>query len=415
MSLKYDQETIQLPESWKAKAPLLITAAVVLLAVGAGLCFVGGISSGDEAKASMKYLTHSYLANFMFLFSFSIGALFFVLIQFLTRAGWSTSILRVAEILMAILPWSAVLFLPIILFMFAGDSSLYAWNQPKENIGNAIIAAKTGYLAVGFFTIRTLIYVGLLSMMAMWFFAKSRAQDETGDVELSLDRQKWSAPMVMAFALIVSFAAFDWVMSIDADWYSTIFGVYIFTASMLAFFALMAILCMKLQQAGKLQNLVSVEHYHDMGKFMFGFTLFWAYIAFSQLLLIWYADIPEETNWYRVRLEHGWEYFSYGMIFVHFAIPFLALMSYHVRRHRTALFFWSCWLIVVHWMDMTYLILPNVPGGLPVLPFLGHFLGGVGMLLILFAFFTIRASGVPLVAMRNPRLPEALTYTNPLL
>lgn len=415
MSLKIDQETVQLPASWKGKAPLLIVAAVILLAVGAGLCFVGGLPSGDDGKLSLKYLTHSYLANFMFLFSFSIGALFFVLIQFLTRAGWSTSIRRVAEIVMAVLPWSAILFLPILLLLFFGDSSLYDWNKPAAEIDNSLILAKKGYFATGFFTFRSLVYIGLLSLMAVWFFSKSRAQDETGDVELSLDRQKWSGPMLFAFSLVVSFIAFDWVMSIDADWYSTIFGVYFFSASMMATFALLVIINMLLQRSGKLKGLVNIEHYHDMGKFMFGFVMFWAYIAFSQLILIWYANIPEETVWYKVRLSDGWQYFSYGLIFIHFVLPFLGLMSRHVRRHKTALFFWACWLVFVHWVDMTYLIMPNVPGGLPIVPLLGHLLGGIGMFALLFAFFIVRASGVPLVATRDPRLPEALTYANPLL
>lgn len=415
MSLKYDQETVQIPETWKAKAPLLISAALICLVVGAGLCFVGGKSANVPGVSATKYVMHSYLSNFMFLFSFSLGALFFILIQFLTRAGWSSSIRRVAEILMAVLPWSAVLFVPVLLMLFANDTSLYEWNQSAEAIENSVIRAKIGYLERGFFTFRTVLYIGLLSGIALWYFNKSRAQDETGDVELSIDRQKWAGPMVMVFSLTASFAAFDWVMSIDADWYSTIFGVYIFSASMMAFFALMVVLCMNLQNAGKIKDLVTIEHYHDMGKFMFGFVMFWSYIAFSQLLLYWYGNIPEETYWYKVRLMGGWEYFSYGLIFVHFIIPFLGLMSHHVRRHRTGLYFWACWLIVVHWMDMTYLVMPNVPGGLPVLPLVGHFVGGVGMLLMLSAFFIIRSSGVPLVAMRDPRLPEALTYTNPLL
>ena len=257
----------------------------------------------------MKYLVHSYLANFMFLFTFSLGALFFVLIQFLTRAGWSSSIRRIAEIIMAILPWSAVLFLPLVVLLYTPEgSALYEWNSPAEEIHNSIIRDKTGYLEKGFFTVRTFLYFGLLTGMALWYFSKSRQQDETGDVELSLARQKWAGPLIMVFSLTVTFAIFDWVMSIDADWYSTIFGVYVFSASMMAFFAMMVVINMTLQNAGKLKNLVTVEHYHDMGKFMFGFVMFWSYIAFSQLVLIWYANIPEETNWFRFRLEGGWGY-----------------------------------------------------------------------------------------------------------
>jgi len=334
----------------------------------------------------------------------------------LTRAGWSSSIRRIAEIIMAILPWSAVLFLPLVVLLYTPEgSALYEWNSPAEEIHNSIIRDKTGYLEKGFFTVRTFLYFGLLTGMALWYFSKSRQQDETGDVELSLARQKWAGPLIMVFSLTVTFAIFDWVMSIDADWYSTIFGVYVFSASMMAFFAMMVVINMTLQNAGKLKNLVTVDHYLYMCKFMFGFVMFWSYIAFSQLVLIWYANIPEETNWFRFRLEGGWGYYSYSLIFLHFAIPFLGLMSRHIRRNRAALFFWACWLIAVHWMDMTFLIMPNVPGGFPVIPMLGHLLGGAGMLCVFAALFIVRSSGVPLVAMRDPRLPEALTYTNPLL
>lgn len=414
MSLKYDKETIEMPSNWKQLAPVLICAGLICLVVGAGLSFMGGKTDGGASP--MKYLTHSYLANFMFLFTFSLGALFFILIQFLTRAGWSSSIRRIAEIIMAMLPWSAVLFLPLIVLLYTPEgSALYEWNAPAEEIHNSVIRDKIGYLEKGFFTVRTFLYFGLLTGMALWYFSKSRQQDETGDVELSLARQKWAGPLIMIFSLTVTFAIFDWVMSIDADWYSTIFGVYVFSASMMAFFAMMVVINMTLQNAGKLKNLVTVEHYHDMGKFMFGFVMFWSYIAFSQLVLIWYANIPEETNWFRFRLEGGWGFYSYSLIFLHFAIPFLGLMSRHIRRNRTALFFWACWLIAVHWMDMTFLIMPNVPGGFPVVPMLGHLLGGVGMLFVFAALFIVRSSGIPLVAMRDPRLPEALTYTNPLL
>lgn len=250
--------------------------------------------------------------------------------------------------------------------------------------------------------------------MAYFFFGHSRKQDETGDVEHSIARQKWAGPCIMIFALSVSFAAFDWVMSIDADWYSTIFGVYVFAAGMMAFFATMILISMSLQKAGKLRSFITVEHFHDMGKFMFGFIMFWSYIAFSQLLLYWYGNIPEETYWFAVRLKDGWQYVSYALIPLHFAVPFLGTISRHVRRHRFGLTFWAVWALVVHWLDMTFLVMPNAgPLNLPALA--GHFLAGLGMFAIFISFFLMRASNVPLVPMKDPRLPEALTYANPIL
>ncbi len=415
MTLQYDKESIVLPESWRTKSPALIAIGLLCIMLGMGLCFCG--PSDGKNLLGYKIWTHSYLANLVYIMTFALGALFFILVQFVARSGWSSSIRRLAEIIMTTMPLIAIVFLPILVLLYANSSALYLWNAPLDEIHSSIIRKKAEFfLSRNFFTLRALVYFGVWISIGTWFFNLSRQQDESGDTELSLIRQKWSGPCIMLFALSVSFAAFDWIMSIAPDWFSTIYGVYLFAASMMGFFALMIVLSMSLQRAGKVQKLITVEHFHDMGKFMFGFIMFWSYIAFSQLLLYWYANIPEETAWYMVRLKGAWAYYSYGLIFVHFAIPFLGVMSRHVRRHRNGLFFWACWVLVAHWLDMTYLIMPNaMDGRIDFLPALGHILGGVGMVSLFGAFFIVRATNVPLVAMRDPRLPEALTYTNPIL
>jgi hypothetical protein len=415
MNLNYDKASIELPLSWKAKTPVFALVGLVCILFGA-VCFFMAPSQDADRSQAFKYLAHSYLANFMFILTPALGALFFILVQFLTRAGWSTSIRRLAEIIMMLIPNLAVLFLPIIGLLYWNSSDLYEWNAKEA--GNSVIALKTGeYLFKDFFTFRALVYFGIWIFTATWYFRLSRAQDESGDAELSLTRQKWAGPLIMLFALSASFAAFDWVMSIDADWYSTIFGVYMFAGSMLGFFATMVVLAMTLQNAGKLEKWVTVEHYHDMGKFMFGFVMFWSYIAFSQLVLIWYANMPEETIWYDVRIFTNWKYLSYGLIGIHFAVPFLGLLSRHVRRHRIGLLFWAIWILVAHWLDLTFLVMPNVPNpsGALLFPMIGHFFGGIGMVCIFVALFLVRSAGVPLVAMRDPRLHEAMKYANPIL
>jgi len=413
MNPNYEKSTIELPESWRSKAPIFVSMGLLCLAVGAGCCFFGPTVEGDN-ETGFRYMAHSYLANFMYILSFTLGALFFILVQFLTRAGWSSSIRRLAEILMMMIPFIALLFIPILALLFFPSSALYEWNA--KDISNSVIAAKAEfYLSREFFTVRAIVYFAIWIITATWFFGLSRKQDESGDAELSLTRQKWSGPLIMLYSLSVSFAAFDWVMSIDADWFSTIFGVYLFSASMMGFFAMMIIISLLLQNAGKVQKWITVEHYHDMGKFLFGFVMFWSYIAFSQLILYWYANIPEETYWYKVRLENNWQYLSYGLIAVHFVIPFLFLMSRHIRRNRTLLAVGAVWVLAAHWLDMTFLIMPNIKGPALFFPLIGHLLGGIGMLCIFAAFFIFRASGIPLVAMRDPRLPEAMAYTNPIL
>lgn len=415
MTLKYEKEAIELPASWKNKPAILFAAGLGLLVIGAVLGMFAQGNDQSTSSIAFKFFAHSYLANFMFVMTIALGALFFILVQFVVRSGWSSSIRRIAELLMSTIPFLAFLFVPIIALLYANNGTLYEWNVP-ENVHSSVIKAKidAGYLTRNYFTLRAILYFGLWTLMGTWFYSQSRRQDESGDIEHSISRQKWAGPCIMIFALSVSFAAFDWVMSIDADWYSTIFGVYLFAAGMMSFFATMILLGRALLKAGKLKSLVNTEHFHDMGKFMFGFIMFWSYIAFSQLLLYWYGNIPEETFWFKVRLEDGWQYLAYGLIPLHFAIPFLGTMSRHVRRHAAGLAFWAVWVIVVHWLDMTFLVMPNA-GPLSLIPMVGHFLGGLGMASIFLAFFIVRASNVPLVAMRDPRLPEALTYTNPIL
>ena len=414
MNLNYDKASIEIPDSWRTKAPILFSVGLILVVVGMACSFLAPATGGDYAPA-LRYLTHSYLANFVYVFSFTLGALFFILVQFLTRAGWSTSIRRIAEILMTMIPYLAILFVPVLVMLFWGSSALYGWNASAKDMENSVVAAKASFfLTKEFFTLRTVAYFTFWILAGSWFFRLSRQQDESGDTELSLIRQKWAGPLIMIFALSISFAAFDWLMSIDADWYSTIFGVYLFSGSMMGFFAMMIVISMLLQNAGKVQKLITIEHFHDMGKFLFGFVMFWSYIAFSQLVLIWYANIPEETNWYRVRLEGNWSLFSYGLIPVHFVIPFLFLMSRHIRRSRPLLLAGAIWVLFAHWYDMTFLVMPNA-GSAEFFPLFGHFLGGLGMLCIFATMFVQRASGVPLVAMRDPRLPEAMSYANPIL
>ena len=385
---------------------------LILIACSGVICFVGAPSK----TLGLKYGLHSYLANFTYVISFGIGAMFFVLVSFLTRAGWSASIRRLAEIISMTIPWVALLFAPILLIVLTHQgSALYEWNFANvADIKESIVQAKVGYLNGPFFVVRAVICFVIWTLIVGYYYRLSRQQDESHDIELTVYRQKWSGLLMMVFSLTVSMAAFDWVMSIDADWFSTIFGVYLFSASMFGFFALMIISFMLLQRNGKLINEVNIEHYHDMGKFLFGFTMFWSYIAFSQFLLYWYGNIPEETAWFKDRLAGGWEYLSYGLIAVHFVIPFLGLLSRHVRRHRSGLFFFACWALVVHWLDMTFLVMPNA-GPFSWTIMVAHILGGFGMFSLFVGFYLLRATDAPLVATGDPRLHEALSYANPLL
>lgn len=397
-------DNISMPADWRGKSPALI-------AIGAILVLASAFMFAFVAEGGMKSFFHSYLTNFMYCLTLCLGALFFVMIQHLVRSGWSAAIRRIAELYAATIPLWALLFIPILATVILGKDSLYVWNIGPGKGLEKIVENKLVYLNSGFFTIRTLIYFAVFIIAARFFFVHSRRQDETGDAGITLKLQKWSGPFVILFSLALNFAAFDWMMSTDPAWFSTIYGVYIFASSMFSFVALMIVTCYLLQRRGRVERIVRVEHYHDLAKFQFGFIVFWAYIAFSQFMLYWYGNIPEETLWYAHRMEHGWEFIGLLLIALHFAVPFFAFLKRSHRRNPGWLASWAVWLLIVHWFDLTFLIMPNV-GSVTVSMFLAHAAGWLGMVAIFLALFLWRVGDTPVVAAKDPWLPDSLAYTN---
>jgi hypothetical protein len=218
---------------------------------------------------------------------------------------------------------------------------------------------------------------------------------------------------VLGFGLSTTFAAFDWVMSLDPHWYSTIFGVYFFAGCALSSLATLSLITIQLQSRGLLSRVSTVEHQHDIGKLLFGFVVFWAYIAFSQFLLIWYANIPEETVWYKHRFEGSWGSVSWLLLFGHFVIPFLWLLSRTAKRIRVVLGAGAAWLLFMHYVDLYWLVMPTMEelhhGAHPSWIDLAGLLGPVGVGL---AVVAARASGSTLYPVKDPRLAEALRVEN---
>jgi hypothetical protein len=338
-----------------AKLPLI--AGVI-----GALCTLGTIA--------MMFGEHKDRAFFAYLFAFAtvlsiaLGALGFVLIQHVTRAGWSAVVRRIAEAAAATLPLFAVLFIPI---AFLGFHNLYPWSHESD----AILEAKRWWLGADLgngsgskFLIRAVMFFSVWSVLGLMLWRKSVAQDALiGDTagRDKITHSLWtlSAGGIFLYALSLSFAAVDWMMSLQPHWFSTIYGVYYFAGAMVAFYAFLALTMMALQKGGMLKHAITTEHYHDVGKFTFGHTVFWAYITFCQFMLIWYANIPEETEFYMVRMEGGWDKVSLAMPIIHFFIPFLFLISRHVKRHRTGLAVGAVWMLVVHTIDIFWNVMPN--------------------------------------------------------
>ena len=371
------------------------------------LGLAASLGLGFACHDGFQRALHAYLVAFAFFLTLSLAALFFVLLQHLVRAGWSVVVRRLAEALAMNLPLLALLSLPILF----GLRALYPWADARVLATDAMTAAKQPYLNVPFFLARWLLYFGSWTWLARYLWTRSLRQDEDGDPRWTVQRERTSGPGMVVFALTFQFAFVDLLMSLDPRWYSTIFGVYVFSGAVVAFFALLSILTALLQRSGRLGGAVTDEHYHDLGKLVFAFTVFWAYIAFSQYMLIWYANIPEETTWYLVRQTGEWAAFSLVLLFGHFLLPFGLLLPRFVKRRPKLFGPIAAWVLLMHYLDMYWLVMPGVsPGRIPL-----HLLDltcalGIGGLYL--AGMAYRLRDCSLIPQKDPRLAESIAFEN---
>jgi hypothetical protein len=381
-----------IPDQHALRTWIVIVAAagVVLL----GVAFFSG--------AARDQLAYSYLVAFLYWLTIALGSLFFVLVQFLTRAGWSVVVRRLAEHAMGTLPLMLLLALPL---AFLGHE-LYPFLAGQEVQGGGF---KAWYLGARFFSMRGFVYLFIWALIGWWFRRQSMRQDTSGELAITVRLQSASAPILAVFAVTITFASFDWIMGLDPDWYSTIFGVYFFSGAVVAVFAFLIFEVALLKKWELLGRQVSEEHFHDLGKLLFGFVAFWAYIAFSQYLAIWYANLPEETAYYATRMGPGWMGFTHVLAVGHFVVPFFLLLSRSSKRRVGMLTFSALWVLVMHYLDLYWLVMPHLhPEGLgfhwldlvTLAGTGGIFLAGVGWL----------ALGAALVPVKDPRLHESLAF-----
>lgn len=419
-----------------------IPLALIVGVVGIGIALA---MSNPFAGDGMARFLHSYLASYCFILSISIGCLFFVTIMHLTRAGWSVTVRRIAELYAMCLVPLFLLFLPILFTVLTNSSVVYSWNEPAWSLhGDAQEAAralpeaelksnlppieklKGAFLNRGFFTVRIVAYFAIWGAMAYFYLSNSLKQDETGDKTLTGRMQGFSAPGMILFAVTLVFASFDIEMTLSPLWFSTMFPVYFFVGAILGALCTILLTCMYLQRTGRVTDEITTEHYHDLGKLMQGFTIFWGYIAFSQFLLIWYANIPEETFWYDMRfVDNGWRTMSIVLLIGHLFVPFFLLMGRGLRRNRIVLTVSAVWILVMHWLDHYWLVMPQIDpasatlegrqAGAPFFTFTGtgiliDIACAVGMIALFIAIFCLIVRDKPLVPLKDPRLGEALNH-----
>ena len=329
----------------------LNTIGFILLTIGVVLGIVAFMV--DQTRASFNYLL-----SYTFLISIAVGALFLVALEYVTNADWSVPFRRIVEIFAGFIPYLAILVIPLLFSMH----DIYHWTHEDVVAQDEILQGKSAYLNIPFFITRVFVIIGIWYLFYFILSRNSIKQDSTGDQALTKINIRLSAVFIPVFAVTISITAFDWLMSVNPHWFSTIFGVYYFSGTVIAVLAALTIAVVLLKEKGYLHSRLTGDHLYSLGALMFAFLVFWAYIAFCQYLLIWYADLPEETMWFLQKWTGNWKIFSLLLIIIHFVVPFIALLSHPAKMNPKRLIFVSVWLLFAHLYDLYWMVMPEMPG-----------------------------------------------------
>jgi hypothetical protein len=376
----------------------MIRLGWILLALGIILGIVAFLTDYQRS-------IFNYLLAYMYVLSIGIGALFLVSIEYIAGAEWSTPLRRVIEFFASLIPFLIILVIPI-LFSF---HDLFHWSHTEAVAEDPILQSKAPYLNSTFFLIR--VGVVLVVWTLFWFLIirNSEKQDETGDQMLTKKNITLSAIFIPVFAITVTITAVDFIMSLEPHWFSTIFGVYFFSGSVVGALAAVTLGVVTLKEQGYLHPRIIKDHYYSLGALLFVFINFWGYIAFSQYMLIWYADLPEENFWFLQRWQGGWEYISILLIVVHFVVPYATLLSQPAKMDPKRLKFASIWILIAHFVDIYWLILPNMNKS-------GYVFSWIDLVFPIFTagfiivIFNLRAANRNLVPVGDPKLQRGLDF-----
>jgi len=404
------QDNITLPASMTgalARLFLFIGVAGLLLTV------VGGFVYGP------KHAMASYLVGVGAVLSISLGALFFVMIFYQVNAGWWATIKRQMENLMSLLPIALLMLVPLFVLDIAfTKGTLWEWLNPDIMANDPLLLKKAPYLNPIRFVAFFVLYLAAWSFITMRLRSLSLAQDRTGNPLLTNKAKFMSAWGLPISALMTAFMGFDYFMSLEPHFFSTMWGVYIFAGGVVGCFAVLALTFAGLRMVGRLNGIITEEHFHDTGKLLFAFVCFWTYIAFSQYFLIWYSNIPEETFYMLERKTGGWEVLSAGLAVGHFVIPFMFLLPRTIKRNPKFLALGAGWVLFMHVMDYVWIVRPILHQGEGdfVVPTPATWWVDVaailGVLGIFFGLYVLRMGSAPLIPLKDPKLSEALEHKN---
>ncbi|MBC7385328.1 MAG: hypothetical protein H7301_04075 [Cryobacterium sp.] len=388
---------IKNPGSWKLESS---TRGIFI-----GMAVVGIVGLVASIILSPVRGWSALLMNHFFFMSLALGGLFITSIQYVTNAMWSAPVRRIAESFSAYLPVVLVGFLIICL----GIPHLFSWSHSEIVQGDPVLEHKASYLNVTFFVIRNLVAIAVWFLLGRKLVGNSVAQDADGNPVYTLRNRVLSGAFIVLFALTYTMSSIDLLMSLDPHWFSTMFGVYAFAGLFTSSLALLTIFTIVLLRKGLLKGIVNDNHLHDLGKFMFAFTIFWAYIAFSQYMLIWYANLPEETMYFMHRFDGGWKGITIFLLLGKFLVPFFALLPREAKRDAGRLMKVAIWILFAQWIDLIWIIQPEFfkdgpKIGFPEVAGLLAF-GGI------FCLMVTRFLGTHnIVAIKDPKLAESVLH-----
>jgi hypothetical protein len=368
-----------------------------IAALGCLGTFIGWLGATERTCAGV-------LVAASWVLGIGLGGVAFIALGYITRAGWSTALRRVPGAMAGVLPFGALL----MVVALAGAPMLYEWLDTGHH--DAILAKKAAWLNGGFFFVRAAIYLIVWLWFARAIRRTSVQQDETGDVAATGRNLRLSTIFMICFAITFSLASFDWIMSIEAHWFSTVFAIYCFSGLFLAALASITILSILLKRKGVFAGVLRADHLHDLGKLTIGFSTFWAYIWFCQYMLIWYSNIPEETSYYVTRFGGAWGPLMIANVVVNWLVPFLVLLPRPAKRDEGVMFWVAILLLVGRVFDLYLLVQP----GLLDSPAFGVWelaplAATIPVALILLSRAFGKAAAVP---GKDPMLAESLHYHN---
>lgn len=369
------------------------------------ISFISLLGSIALGMHNPRQFAFSWLFAFIFFLTICIGSLFWILVHHGIDVEWSVGVRRQMENLASLFPVLALFFIPLIFV------APLLWNWMVVPHGSShVLLEKSAYLNLPFFWMRAAFYFLFFSIASLWLRRISVAQDRNGDAKYTVMARKITFASLPFFGVCLTFAAVDWLMGLDFKWVSTMWGVYIFAGSALSSLCVLLLIVTALRSAGYLQGIVSERHYSLMGQLMTAFTVFWAYIGFDQYMLIWYANIPEETTYFLRRNTESWCTLNIILVLGHFLVPFLLLLFRNTKRRPAYLCGVACWILSMHLLDIYIIVLPMLhPVG-----FRPSFLDLLSLITIgtaLAAVFLKRLGDVPLWPLRDPRLKDSINIS----